>query len=79
MGMIRVHKLPFEMAATATEQSVLSKVIRLDYDYPPAPGDIDFPGSYDYDVPSCFIGTGLKLRRSKYCRWLSTTKKKINL
>jgi hypothetical protein len=25
-------------------------VIRLDYDYPPAPGDIDHPGSYDYDV-----------------------------
>lgn len=25
-------------------------VIRLDYDYPPAPGDIDSPESYDYDV-----------------------------
>ena len=25
-------------------------VIRLDYDYPPAPGDIDHPGSYAYDV-----------------------------
>merc|ERR1719238_884882 len=25
-------------------------VIRLDYDYPPAPGDIDHPGSYGYDV-----------------------------
>jgi len=25
-------------------------VIRLDYNYPPAPGDIDHPGSYDYDV-----------------------------
>lgn len=25
-------------------------VIRLDYNYPPAPGDIDFPGSYDYDI-----------------------------
>jgi len=23
---------------------------RLDYNYPPAPGDIDYPGSYDYDV-----------------------------
>ena len=38
-------------AATATEQSWQSKVIRLDYNYPPAPGDIDFPGSYDYDAP----------------------------
>lgn len=25
-------------------------VIRLDYDYPAAPGDIDCPDSYDYDV-----------------------------
>lgn len=25
-------------------------VIRLDYNYPPAAGDIDCPGSYDYDV-----------------------------
>ena len=25
-------------------------VIRLDYDYPPAPGDIDSPESYNYDV-----------------------------
>merc|ERR1740121_3384634 len=25
-------------------------VVRLDYNYPPAAGDIDCPGSYDYDV-----------------------------
>merc|ERR1712048_1196927 len=25
-------------------------VIRLDYDYPPAPGDIDHPNSYGYPV-----------------------------
>ena len=25
-------------------------IIRLDYDYPPAPGDIDHPDSYPYDV-----------------------------
>ena len=25
-------------------------VVRLDYDYPPAPGDIDSPESYGYDV-----------------------------
>merc|ERR1719456_145902 len=25
-------------------------VIRLDYDYPPAPGDIDCPQSFSYDV-----------------------------
>jgi len=25
-------------------------VIRLDYNYPPAPGDIDHPGSFEYDV-----------------------------
>ena len=25
-------------------------VVRLDFDYPPAPGDIDHPGSFGYDV-----------------------------
>jgi len=25
-------------------------VVRLDYNYPPAPGDIDHPGSWAYDV-----------------------------
>ena len=33
------------------QQAPILGVIRLDYNYPPAPGDIDFPGSYDYDVP----------------------------
>ena len=28
-------------------------VIRLDYDYPPAPGDIDSPQSYEYKVTRC--------------------------
>jgi len=39
------------------EKTVRSKVkavklgiIRLDYEYPPAPADIDHPDSYDYDV-----------------------------
>ncbi|CAK9022991.1 unnamed protein product [Durusdinium trenchii] len=32
------------------QQAPILGVIRLDYNYPPAPGDIDFPGSYDYDV-----------------------------
>jgi len=30
-------------------------VIRLDYDYPPAPGDIDCPDSFDYDVFYCAV------------------------
>jgi len=25
-------------------------IVRLDYDYPAAPGDIDHPGSFSYDV-----------------------------
>ena len=25
-------------------------VIRLDYDYPPIPGDVDSPDSFSYDV-----------------------------
>lgn len=34
------------------EKSAQAKlgVIRLDYDYPAAPGDIDHPGSFGYDV-----------------------------
>lgn len=38
-----------ELTATKKAHASLG-VIRLDYDYPPAPGDIDHPGSYDYDV-----------------------------
>ena len=34
----------------AKHSAVSLGVIRLDYNYPPAPGDIDHPGSYDYDV-----------------------------
>merc|ERR1712232_52415 len=32
------------------KQSPILGIVRLDYNYPPAPGDIDCPGSYDYDV-----------------------------
>jgi len=31
-------------------QAACLGVVRLDYDYPPAPGDIDHPGSFGYDV-----------------------------
>lgn len=31
-------------------QAPILGVIRLDYNYPPAEGDIDCPSSYDYDV-----------------------------
>lgn len=34
----------------AKKQNPILGVVRLDYNYPPAPGDIDCPGSYDYDV-----------------------------
>jgi len=34
----------------AKKQNPILGVIRLDYNYPPAAGDIDCPGSYDYDV-----------------------------
>jgi len=34
----------------AKKQNPILGVIRLDYNYPPAPGDIDCPGSYGYDV-----------------------------
>lgn len=32
------------------KEAVSLGVIRLDYDYPPAPGDIDCPDSFAYDV-----------------------------
>ncbi|CAK8990015.1 unnamed protein product [Durusdinium trenchii] len=32
------------------QQAPILGVIRLDYNYPPAKGDIDCPGSYEYDV-----------------------------
>uniref|UniRef100_A0A7S4QVH1 Uncharacterized protein n=1 Tax=Alexandrium monilatum TaxID=311494 RepID=A0A7S4QVH1_9DINO len=32
------------------KQSPILGVVRLDYNYPPAKGDIDCPGSYDYEV-----------------------------
>jgi len=31
-------------------KAVTLGIIRLDYEYPPAPGDIDHPDSYEYDV-----------------------------
>jgi hypothetical protein len=37
------------VAATKADPPTLG-VIRLDYNYPPAPGDIDHPGSFGYDV-----------------------------
>lgn len=40
-----------KMAANpAMAKAVSLGVIRLDYDYPPAPGDIDSPDSFGYDV-----------------------------
>lgn len=35
---------------TSKQGAVCLGVIRLDYDYPPAPGDIDSPESFGYDV-----------------------------
>eukprot|EP00435_Cladocopium_sp_Y103_P026097 s2184_g6.t1 len=32
------------------QQAPILGVIRLDYNYPPAPGDVDCPGTYNYDV-----------------------------
>ena len=40
---------PPRPAASSFKSGVLG-VIRLDYDYPPAPGDVDSPLSYDYRV-----------------------------
>jgi len=37
-------------ASKTKGDSVKLGVIRLDYEYPPAPGDIDHPDSYEYKV-----------------------------
>jgi hypothetical protein len=45
---------PFAVPSTLTARSKAAGaalgVVRLDYDYPPAPGDIDHPDSFAYDV-----------------------------
>ena len=41
---------PRTKAAVKLHRCASLGVIRLDYDYPPAPGDIDHPGSFGYDV-----------------------------
>merc|ERR1719183_2771025 len=38
------------MAGRPKKAAASLGVIRLDYDYPPAPGDIDSPQSFAYDV-----------------------------
>lgn len=34
----------------AEKQAPILGIVRLDYNYPPAAGDIDHPGSYNYDI-----------------------------
>ena len=41
---------PHERPKTAPLQQVSLGIIRLDYDYPPTPGDIDDKRTFDYDV-----------------------------
>jgi len=43
-------KLDKVMKKVRKQQAPMLGVLRLDYNYPPAEGDIDHPGSYDYDV-----------------------------
>merc|ERR1719329_1643797 len=43
----KVEKLKKQLAK---KQNPVLGVVRLDYNYPPAAGDIDCPGSYGYDV-----------------------------
>lgn len=50
-----VPSIPSEPQEVLSSTGVMAKtaklgVIRLDYDYPPAPGDIDYPGSHAYPV-----------------------------
>jgi len=48
-----VVKMPGHLLGITRSPNVLEAklgVMRLDYHYPPAPGDVDHPGSYDYNV-----------------------------
>jgi len=45
-----VRKKPPKVSNDGMQAHASLGIIRLDYDYPPAPGDIDSPESYDYDV-----------------------------
>lgn len=49
-ALLHKKKLDKVQRKVRKQQAPILGVIRLDYNYPPAPGDIDFPGSYDYDV-----------------------------
>ena len=44
------HQLIPDEEGLQLHRSARLGVVRLDYDYPPAPGDVDHPGSYGYDV-----------------------------
>jgi len=38
------------MKRTINNKNAILGILRLDYNYPPAPGDIDHPDTYDYEV-----------------------------
>ena len=44
------HQLIPDEEGLQLHRSARLGVVRLDFDYPPAPGDVDHPGSYGYDV-----------------------------
>merc|ERR1712039_1039921 len=46
----KMKKMAKAKKALKKAQAPTLGVLRLDYNYPPAKGDIDCPGSYDYDV-----------------------------
>jgi len=50
LGPDELAKIKAAVGDTTKKSAVKLGVIRLDYDYPAAPGDIDHPGSYSYDV-----------------------------
>ena len=44
------HQLTPDEEGLQLHRSARLGVVRLDLDYPPAPGDVDHPGSFGYDV-----------------------------
>jgi len=48
-GNVAIQLIPDEEGLQLHRHASLG-VVRLDFDYPPAPGDVDHPGSFGYDV-----------------------------
>ena len=64
-GSSREGELVAEASGPMRTKAGLLGVIRLDYSYPPALGDIDHPGSFAYEVVYRVVPGRTQFRRAK--------------